>query len=50
MENVTINVPDEKMLLAGFANIMGWDQADLTEEGYLKAKEQMVALKNYLKA
>lgn len=37
MENVTINVPDEKALLAGFANIMGWDRTDLTEEGYLKA-------------
>ena len=37
MENVTINVPDEKTLLAGFANIMGWDRTDLTEEGYLKA-------------
>ena len=40
MENVTINVLDEKMLLAGFANIMGWDQTDLTEEGYLKAVVQ----------
>lgn len=38
--NVTINVPDEKALLAGFANIMGWDRADLTEEGYLKAVVQ----------
>ena len=40
MESVTINVPDEKTLLAGFANIMGWDQMDLTEEGYLKAVVQ----------
>jgi len=40
MENVTINVPDEKALLAGFANIMGWDRTDLTEEGYLKAVVQ----------
>lgn len=38
--NVTINVPDEKALLAGFANIMGWDRTDLTEEGYLKAVVQ----------
>ena len=37
IENVIINVPDEKTLLAGFANIMGWDRMDLTEEGYLKA-------------
>ena len=36
-ENVTVRVPDEKALLAGFANIMGWDRTDLTEEGYLKA-------------
>lgn len=40
MENVTINVPDEKALLAGFADIMGWDRTDLTEEGYLKAVVQ----------
>ena len=40
MESVTINVPDEKTLLAGFANIMGWDRTDLTEEGYLKAVVQ----------
>ena len=40
MENVIINVPDEKALLAGFANIMGWDRTDLTEEGYLKAVVQ----------
>ena len=39
-ENVTVRVPDEKALLAGFANIMGWDRADLTEEGYLKAVVQ----------
>ena len=39
-ENVTINVLDEKALLAGFANIMGWDRTDLTEEGYLKAVVQ----------
>lgn len=40
MENVTINVPDEKALLAGFADIMGWSRTDLTEEGYLKAVVQ----------
>lgn len=40
MENVIINVPDEKTMLAGFANIMGWDRTDLTEEGYLKAVVQ----------
>jgi len=40
MENAIINVPDEKARLAGFANIMGWDQTDLTEEGYLKAVVQ----------
>ena len=40
MENVIINVPDEKAMLAGFANIMGWDRTDLTEEGYLKAVVQ----------
>ena len=40
MENVTINAPDEKALLAGFANIMGWDRTDITEEGYLKAVVQ----------
>ena len=39
-ENVTVYVPDEKALLAGFANIMGWDRTDLTEEGYLKAVVQ----------
>lgn len=38
--NVVINAPDEKALLAGFANIMGWDRTDLTEEGYLKAVVQ----------
>lgn len=40
MENVIINVPDEKALLAGFADIMGWGRTDLTEEGYLKAVVQ----------
>lgn len=40
IENVTINVPDEKALLAGFADIMGWNRTDLTEEGYLKAVVQ----------
>lgn len=39
-ENMTVHVPDEKALLAGFANIMGWDRTDLTEEGYLKAVVQ----------
>ena len=37
---MVINVPDEKALLAGFANIMGWDRTDITEEGYLKAVVQ----------
>ena len=36
-ENVTVHVLDEKALLVGFANIMGWDRTDFTEEGYLKA-------------
>ena len=39
-ENVTVHVLDEKALLAGFANIMGWDRTDFTEEGYLKAVVQ----------
>ena len=39
-ENMTVHVPDEKTLLVGFANIMGWDRTDLTEEGYLKAVVQ----------
>lgn len=39
-ENMTVHVPDEKTLLAGFANIMGWDRTDITEEGYLKAVVQ----------
>ena len=39
-ENVIVHVPDEKALLAGFANTMGWDRTDLTEEGYLKAVVQ----------
>lgn len=40
VDEVTICVPDEKALLAGFADIMGWDRTDLTEEGYLKAVVQ----------
>ena len=40
MENMTVHVPDEKALLAGFANIMGWNRTDFTEEGYLKAVVQ----------
>ena len=39
-ENVTIKVLDEKTLLAGFANTMGWNRADFTEEDYLKAVVQ----------
>ena len=39
-ENVTIKVLDEKALLAGFANTMGWNRADFTEEDYLKAVVQ----------
>ena len=39
-ENVTINVLDEKARLAGFANTMGWNRADFTEEDYLKAVVQ----------
>ena len=39
-ENVTINVLDEKALLAGFANTMGWGRTDFTEADYLKAVVQ----------
>ena len=39
-ENVTIKVLDEKTLLAGFANTMGWNKTDFTEADYLKAVVQ----------
>ena len=39
-ENVTIKVLDEKTLLAGFANTMGWRKTDFTEADYLKAVVQ----------
>lgn len=36
-EGIVINMPGEKALLAGFANVMGWSGSDMSEEGYLKA-------------
>ena len=39
-ENVNVHVLDEKTLLAGFANTMGWRKTDFTEEDYLKAVVQ----------
>lgn len=40
VELVAVEAPDEKALLAGFANVMGWGGDDFTETGYLKAVAQ----------